>query len=539
MANCLGLYIQNNIIKYAKISKEHDNFKVESFGVKFYDNLDKAIEQVVKETYSYKSSISVNLAEETYNYFNLFALMNKSDLAKAIKTEFDSYCADKGYNPNVFETRYAIVPNIDEKEKVKVIYVSDNKNELNKTTQLFSNYKLTNVSPISMSIPNLATFDPKENALIVNIEDKTTITKILEQKIYDVITLEEGSEDILRKINLVENSYSKSYDICKNITIYTSEGKELQEVETSYLEYVMPTLYSIVGSVRKIINESTATINKVYITGTAALINNVDLYFQEYLTEVKCEILKPEFVRNTGEINMKDYIEVNSAISLALMGLNEGIDGMNFKNLSFMEKLPDWLKIDTNPEKTKKEKKNLGGLLTFDFNQALDKTEINLLRTVIGLIILFAVYGGFSALLNDQMNKKEDEAKSLIADTNSQIALANTDDNKIKSKTNEYTQMIKNLQDLNNKISEANKTRNAIPNLLGQIMFVIPENVQITSIQNTSGSHIEINAQSNKYEQLGYLKAKIKTDNILTNVISTTGQKENSVITVKIEGDLP
>lgn len=539
MANCLGLYIQNNIIKYAKISKEHDNLKVESFGVKFYDNLDKAIEQVVKETYSYKSSISVNLAEETYNYFNLFALMNKSDLAKAIKTEFDSYCADKGYNPNVFETRYAIVPNIDEKEKVKVIYVSDNKNELNKTTQLFSNYKLTNVSPISMSIPNLATFDPKENALIVNIEDKTTITKILEQKIYDVITLEEGSEDILRKINLVENSYSKSYDICKNITIYTSEGKELQEVETSYLEYVMPTLYSIVGSVRKIINESTATINKVYITGTAALINNVDLYFQEYLTEVKCEILKPEFVRNTGEINMKDYIEVNSAISLALMGLNEGIDGMNFKNLSFIEKLPDWLKIDTNPEKTKKEKKNLGGLLTFDFNQALDKTEINLLRTVIGLIILFAVYGGFSALLNDQMNKKEDEAKSLIADTNSQISLANTDDNKIKSKTNEYTQMIKNLQDLNNKISEANKTRNAIPNLLGQIMFVIPENVQITSIQNTSGSHIEINAQSNKYEQLGYLKAKIKTDNILTNVISTTGQKENSVITVKIEGDLP
>ena len=120
MANCLGLYIQNNIIKYAKISKEHDNLKVESFGVKFYDNLDKAIEQVVKETYSYKSSISVNLAEETYNYFNLFALMNKSDLAKAIKTEFDSYCADKGYNPNVFENRYAIVPNIDEKEKVKV-----------------------------------------------------------------------------------------------------------------------------------------------------------------------------------------------------------------------------------------------------------------------------------------------------------------------------------------------------------------------------------------------------------------------------------
>lgn len=99
--------------------------------------------------------------------------------------------------------------------------------------------------------------------------------------------------------------------------------------------------------------------------------------------------------------------------------------------------------------------------------------------------------------------------------------------------------MIKNLQDINDKINNALKTKNAIPNLLNQIMFIIPENVQITSIQNTTDKHIEINAQSNKYEQLGYLKAKIKADNILTNVISTAGQKENNVVTVKIEGDLP
>ena len=37
----------------------------------------------------------------------------------------------------------------------------------------------------------------------------------------------------------------------------------------------------------------------------------------------------------------------------------------------------------------------------------------------------------------------------------------------------------------------------------------------------------------------GYLKAQIKTDVILNNVISTAGEKENNVISVKIEGDLP
>ena len=51
--------------------------------------------------------------------------------------------------------------------------------------------------------------------------------------------------------------------------------------------------------------------------------------------------------------------------------------------------------------------------------------------------------------------------------------------------------------------------------------------------------HIVIDAQSNKYEQLGYLIAKVKTDVILTNVISTAGQKDNGVITVRVEGDLP
>ena len=70
-------------------------------------------------------------------------------------------------------------------------------------------------------------------------------------------------------------------------------------------------------------------------------------------------------------------------------------------------------------------------------------------------------------------------------------------------------------------------------------MSIVPENVQLTSIENTTGTHVVIDAQSNKYEQLGYLKAKIKTDVILTNVISTAGQKDNNTVTVRIEGDLP
>ena len=301
----------------------------------------------------------------------------------------------------------------------------------------------------------------------------------------------------------------------------------------------MPTLYNIVTEIRKIISTSTEKINKVYITGTASAINNIDLYFQEYLEDADCEILRPSFIEGTRDISIKDYIEVNSAVSLAMMGLGEGITGMNFRKPTFADKVPSWLKIEVNPDKTKKEKKYLGGLLTWDLGQKLDKTEISLIRVASALLILVIIYSCFAVLLGKQIEAKQDEAEESISSTNGQIQLANSDNEKIKTKTNEYTTMIQNLQEANDKLSERNRTRNAIPNLLNQIMSIIPASVQLTSIENSTSTHVVINAQSDKYEQLGYLVAKMKNDVILTNVISTAGQKDNNVVTIKIEGDLP
>ena len=541
MSTCLGLYIEQNLIKYAKVSKDRDHIKVESFGVKFYDNLDQTIKQIVEETYSYRTPISINLSEEMYNFFQVFALLNKKDLPKAIKTEFEAYCGDKNYNPNVFETRYAITPDTQEKERLKVIHISENKIELNKKIQKFSSYRLQNIIPISMAISDITKFEPKENCLIVNIEENTTITTILDQNIYDIKTLDIGSQEILDKINIKENSYQKAYEICKETTIYTSEGKELSEEETGYLEDIMPTLYDILGQIRKIINDSMDKIEKVYITGTAALINNVDLYFEEYLENVRCEILKPSFIKISPEINVKDYVEVNSAISLALSGLGQGIAGMNFKKTSLMDKLPDILKMEVGGKKkaTKEDKKLKSNLFTVDFNVPLDKIEKALLRSSIGILILFIVYSSFASLINKQIELKKEQAQESINNTNSQIALVNNDIQSAQNKTSEYTSKINNLDEINKKLQENNRLKKSIPNLLNKLMYVMPNEVQLTSIQNTTSTHIEIQAQSKSYAQLGYLTASIKTNGILTNVISTSGQKENNIVTIKIEGDLP
>ena len=545
MSSCLGLYIEDNIIKYAKVSKDHEQLKVDAFGTKFYDNIDQAVKQIIEETYSYKTPISINLSDEIYNYFDMFSLLSKKDLPKAIKTEFDSYCSDKNYNPNVFETRYAITQNVDDKQKLRTIHVSENKIELNKKIQKFSSYRLQNISPISMAIPSVRKFEPSENVLIVNIENNTTITTIYNQNIYNVNVFDKGSQEILDKINIKENSYSKAYEICKETTIYTSEGKDLTHEDTSYLEDIMPTLYEIVQEVAKIINESTQKISKVYITGTAALINNIDLYFSEYLNGIDCDILRPDFVKITPDINIKDYVEVNSAIALALVELGEGVKGMNFKSPSFMDKMPDFIKnFELFSKKDKKEtstksKIGKGNLLTLDFNVPLDRIEKNLLRTATGLLILFIAFDVFSGLINKQIDEKTSEANDSINNTNTQIASINNDSTQIQQMTNNYQNKINELEALEQKMTDNAKLKNAIPNLLNKLMYEMPTGVQVTSIENTSDRKIIIQAQSKEYQQLGFLTAGIKASTILTNVLSTPGQKSNGLITIRIEGDLP
>jgi len=542
MSTCLGLYIEDNIIKYAKVSKEREQIKVESYGVKFYDNLEQAIKQIVEETYSYKTPISINLSDEIYNYFQIFALLSKKDLPKAIKTEFESYCSEKNYNPNVFETRYALTPNTQDKDKIKVIHISENKIELNKKIQKFSSYNLRNIIPISMSISNISKFDERENSLIVNIEEKTIITTIINQNIYDIKLLDNGSQDILDKINIKENSYQKAYQICKETTIYTSEGRDLLDGDTFYLEDIMPTLYDILGQIRKIINESVDKIEKIYITGTGALINNIDLYFEEYLENVRCEILKPNFIKISPEINIKDYVEVNSAISLALSGLNQGITGINFKHTSLKDKISEIAKIEIGSGKKGKENKNSklkSNILTMDFNIPLDGIEKALLRTAFGAIILFFVYCGFAGLIKNQINNKDIQAGESIEQTNSQMLLIDKDIQEVQNKTNEYTTKINNLKAINEKLEENNRLKKSIPILLNKLMYIMPDEVQVTSIQNTTNTHVEIQAQSRSYAQLGYLTTNIKVSGVLLNVISTAGQQDNGIITIKIEGDLP
>ena len=542
MTSCLGLYVESNVIKYAKISKDRDNLKVESFGLKFYDKLGDAIKQIISETYSFKVPISINLADEVYSYFYMFSMLNKKDLKKAIETEYEAYCTEKGLNKNAVETRYALVNSLSDKDRVKVIHVAANKNNLNAIEQQLAENKIAAISPIGMTIANIAKMKQKENIAIINMEDKTTVTIIVNQKVYSVDTIENGSSQVLDGINAKENSYSKAYEICKNSTIYTMEGQELQDTENEYLDNIMPTLYKIAENSKKIIENSAIDIDRIYITGTLSVVNNIDLYFQEFFNTEKCEILKPFFIKDSIKVNIKDYVEVNSAIAMAMQGLGYGVKDMNFKKHSITDNLPEWMTIDLgSPNANSKIGNGLKEFFSVDWKAKLDTTEKWLLRVAGGFLILVLLYTGFTIVINNQYEQKTLEANEVRQDTMTKLAAVNSDINSVKAKTNQYLQLADNLRSTSEKIQDDQKSKNAVTTMLSEIMYIIPKGVQLTSVENTTGSHIVINAQSEKYEQLGYFKVKIAKENILKadTVVSTMGTKDGNMVKIVIEGDLP
>lgn len=543
MTSCLGISVENNLIKYSKISKKQDNLNVEAFGVKAYDKLEETLKQIIEETQSKNIPICMNLTEEMYNYLEVFSLLNKKDIKSVLNSEFELLCEEKGYNFQILDSRYILTRDYLDKEKMTAIYVSVSRNELATRLQKLQEYKINTLAPLPISMINLIK-DKKTNSIVVNIEDKTTVTTIINGEIVAIDTIETGMKTILDKIKNKENSYSKAYEICKNTTIYTMDTKDSQIVENDYLEDIMPTLYEIVSAVKDNLETKMLSIQKIYITGSAAVISNIDLYFQEYFTNMQCEILAPHFIdKKSNKINAKDYIEVNSATALALQGLGEGYSEVNFKNTyitgGFFEVLLSKLNSDVELPTANQLLDGAKKIFSFDFKEKFNYLEKSLLRIAGALVLMSVLYAVGIVALTDSINNKTAEVQEVIDDTNAKIATITDNTTKVQSKTSIYTTRIANLEEYNSKIASEYKNRKAIPTLLNQIMSVIPKSVQITSIENPTEDNIIINAQSEQYQDLGYFKAVLKTSGILLNVNSNSGVKTDSIVKITIEGKLP
>lgn len=537
MSTCLGLFVQKNLIKYAKVSKENENIKVENYGVKFYEqDLSQVVSKIIDETFSYKTPISINISNEKYANSEIFSLLNDSDQKKSIKTEFDYFYNQAGKNRLTVDYRTVVSDSTKDSDKKNVLYVYSEKGNIAEKMQLLDNYKLTSLCPVSLALPEL---QQDGNCIIVNIEDRTEVTTVVNGNSTNVDIIDIGMEDVLKSIAQKENSISKAYDICKNTTLYTQSGQNLQTEDNEYLEIIVPTIYKIVEQIKQIIDKNNIDIKQIYLTGTGVIINNIDLYFQENFLDYKCEILTPYFVDKTSlKLNIKDYLEVNSAIALAMQGINK-----KNRHISFVDKSEKWDKIldllnsDVKTiSKKSKGPKDSKTKTTINFNVK----QINCIRFAYSMLCLLIIYIAITTILHSKINNKTVETQEIIDDTIAKTETINKQTSLINSRAETYQEILNQLKEAEEQSANAYGSKNAIPNLLSQIMFAIPKEVQILSIQNTNEKHITIEAQASAYQYLGYFKAELQNRAILINVTSTSGTRQsNDMIKVTIEGDLP
>ena len=541
MQSCLGVYIEDNLIKYAKVQKDRDNLKVEAFGTKFYENLQQAIDQIVAETNSRKIPISINISDEYYDYFSYFALLNKSALKKSIDIDFEMLCAEKGTNKDNIERKNIFVLDPDDTQKMKAINVSIERQNLSSRKALFEKYNLATMEPLPIGIMNLVKLDNNANELIVNMEEKTTLTFCTNGQIDKIDEINTSIIETIKEISKLENSQTKAYEILKNTTISSQEFDMFQD-GNEYMDTIVPVLFKITSEIKEKINEYGRQINKIYFTGTGIVINNIDMYFQDRIN-IQCELVKPSFLDSQSlKIGIKDYIEVNSAISLALSGLQSG----NELNFATKGKLNiQGLEITGLP---KRNVKSLKGTT----DEKLDAIEKLIVRMLILAIICIIIYSTLTTRLYKNMEQKISDTDQKTSDTTASIEKMTKTKTSVEYLTSEYESLISKLNNESLQNGENVYRTDEINNFLTKLKTIIPTEVKLISVENTQERHFVIQARAIKYQQLGYFKALLETPTsegtsykaILENVKASTGIRyhdetaDEDYILVTIEGDL-
>ena len=525
MASCLGIYVDKNLIKYAKVKRKNNRFKIESFNVDVFEDLDEAIGKAVSETNSYRIPICINISNEIYNYFETFAELEKKDITKSLEIEFEKWCNKNGVDSETFESRYILNESMVSEDKYNAIYVSTNKKELEDQLEIISKHKVISMAPLAISITNLLEVKEHENIAIINLENDTKITTIIDGQIESIKILDSNLSNAIKKIDQIEMSWKKSYDVLKNITVYSSEVKSLDINENEYIDVVMPELNKISKEVLKYLKKYNKELNKVFISGMGATINNIDLYFQDVLG-LKCEVLKPFFINSTSlKFPVKEYIEVNSAIALALDGLEYINKDLNFVKQSTIDNIENVINSaeDFNIHNLKEYLK-----MPYDIYDRL------IVRSIAAILIAIIGFICFSIASSRIIKKQTYKTNQKLADTVTEIDNIDNNIKIIKNYNNIYNSII------NNKSFDKNRSipKDSIPNLLNKIMFVIPGEVQLLSIKNTDNTHIVIETTSNKKENIETFYKAIQDDGILKNMKMIDKNYDEEKVFVTIEGDI-
>ena len=350
-------------------------------------------------------------------------------------------------------------------------------------------------------VSGINNFEPgyidKENEVIVGLQTDAPLKRII-NPFGGVRMVEQELEEYGYTWNPEVQKYFKAFRKSHNEGVFDAYTSDMRAARHAGLLTGLPDAYGrgrIIGDYRRIA-----------------------LYGIDYLIEMK----KADFAEKENLDASEDVIQIREQIRMQIKALNE------------MKAMAASYGIDiSKPASNAREAAQflyLGYLAGVKENNGA-ATSIGRNTTFLDIYIERDMAKGILT---------EEEAQEIIDDTVAKTENITKQTTLINSRANNYQEILNKLKEADEQASAAIGSKNAIPNLLSQIMFAIPKEVQILSIQNTNEKHIKIEAQSSEYQYLGYLKAELQNRAILINVTSTSGTREsNDMIKVTIEGDLP
>lgn len=548
MSSCLGIYIGEKVVKYAKLVREENSsdIKVITYGTKLHlGNKSDVINNIVTATGSEGVPVCINSQGERIHKTEVLKIISKSDLESLIDLEVVDFTGNEDKNERSYVYKYILLDSAVSRDNYTANIAIQDRTEVDK----YLNDENSNV--VSMySLPYiLDEIAPKdmENYLVIDMNESTDLIFVSDGKLLNVINMDLGMKKILDTFPEMLGSYQKAYDTCKTINVFSDENG----INNPELERVIePVLQDALNRIQNKIRELNLKIDKIYLSGTITLFINSDMLFEQYF-DIPTEKLRPYFIDSKDSSNnMAEVTESNEAFALAYEGLMVERPALDFlrQEKKFGSIFSKVAKVKNTGAREVKESKKPKSKINrnenvFIGNLNLEKVKPILIFANVIVFTLLLVYSVFSGIYNSQMNKQiqsvvEEKAKVTqnTVQVNSDIAYINSN----KEKYSNYVSYVdETIRKINNGEIGKYSTYNVALFML-KVSKYIPDGVLLKSIKSDSSKHVTIVASSNSYAQLGYFVSQLKLEGILEpSSVRTTAVTHDSTITVTIGGDLP
>ena len=529
MERCLGIYIGDKIIKYAKLHMDKNkNIDVEISNVKYVlGGIKEVIDEIIIETNSQNTPIAINILNEEHQNMEILKQISKNDISSMVELEVEDIANKQGINNKLLLYKFDIQDSLINKDNNRISILYTNRNDIEQYSKI-EGLDIKGAYPLSKAITGVVSKEEK-NYAVINIEERVTISIVLNGNLADTVVMDLGMKEVIESLAEQLGSYAKAYDMCKTINVYTEEeNPNNPEIE----KIIEPILQEVLRKIEDGIKPYRSKIQKLFLTGMGVLFTNIDILFEQYYS-LPAEILKPAFTK--GEIgirNMAELIEANSAIALANSLLTSSMEDVNFM-----------VQINKKQPKAPGEKGKLGikmpGKLTFH-GDAADVIQKLIFANLVAATLLVG-YSIFGTVYNSQSAKIEENVRASIETINKKKQTVQTDTSYINQNAQKYKEINEMVNDVLTKIQQNEigelRTYN-VANFMQKVMKFIPKNVQLITIESNDNKHVTITAKSGSYAALGYFVSQLKLEGIINNV-KIDSVSHGSEIQVSIGGDLP